>query len=420
MIPSFLVRLHFRSLSTNANHPKANKGTLTHRLFGVQPQELTNKISVCQDKICVLHLGLEEGSNIQPRLHVWKWQEGEKCFVRSFPSYFQFGRCSNLLGMQTLEYCQIQSFSFLSSNHLLFLIHPPVDVEQARDSEVDLRLVICDIEKTSQLDKDTGPNSYVATAEFYFPPFHDCASLGDVYIYSDPPPCSLSELDARTKDKNADSSVNDSVPFTIGALDRLFAIKIAIFIHGYRRITMAHLGIFVPLSTFIPYLLYPKLSAVIRGEVPSDEETRVLECARDEITIKWEDWIPSGTRILTLPNDNGGWVCDVYGMKFVHAEKTSHNPKRVIVLDFNSPDVLRNLLRGEGKGECGKEEVEDQTLYSEDVIETTTIDARGYIFAVNVTTGVPYRATCSKEKFSFERVMITEDNVVFVKVSGKL
>ena len=77
-----LVHLHLRSLLTNADHPKAKTGILTQSLYDLPPYELSSTIRVCQDKICVLHIAFEAA--VFDQLHVWRWREGEECFVISF------------------------------------------------------------------------------------------------------------------------------------------------------------------------------------------------------------------------------------------------------------------------------------------------------------------------------------------------
>lgn len=288
------------------------------------------------------------------------------------------------------------------------------------------RLVICDIEETSRLNQDTDPNAYVAIAEFYIPPFYRHAALEDFSIRSDPAPCALSELDAFTEDGYTSSSLKNIVPFTIGALHRLFVVMATVSTHGQlalRQNATLRIGIFIPLSTFLPYLLSPKSSAIIYGtplDYDSDDGPGIRVNSTDEIAVRWEEWIPSGTRMLILPEIHDVWSCNVYGAKFVHAEGHLRRPRRIIVLDFNSPDVLRSVQGEVDESENGNDEVEDKAAYSEDVIQPTTIESSHNVFAVDVTTSVPYRTICSKEKFDFDGVMITEDNVVLVKVSRNL
>ena len=72
------------------------------------------------------------------------------------------------------------------------------------------------------------------------------------------------------------------------------------------------------------------------------------------------------------------------------------------MLDFNSPDVLRSVQGEVDESKNENDEVEDKAAYSEDIIQPTTIESSHNVFAVDVTTSVPYRITCSKEKFDFD------------------
>lgn len=341
-----------------------------------------------------------------------------------------------------MENCHVLSFSFLTDKHLLLSVGLSLYLERNRNDIPQWRLVICDIERTSQLDRETDLNSYVATAEFYVPPFHRRATFSGFSISSDPPPCALSELNALMKDDyTVDSSTktNNSVPFTISARDRLFVVKAAATINedlqtpqhnasGHfgtffpHRRTAKHICIFIPLSTFVPYLLSPKPSAIIYSGFPDtscsdDKGFTVRGHARRDVAVKWEDWIPSGTRILILPRGRDDvWVRDVYGMKYLHVYDSSRRSTHVVVFDFNSPAVLRNAQRETDESEDENEEVEDKTLYSRDMIHPSTIEAN-HIFSVDVTTSIPYRIACSKEKHRSTRLMISEDNIVLVNVS---
>lgn len=291
-----------------------------------------------------------------------------------------------------------------------------------------MRLLICDIEGTSAIDSSLYPNAYAAVAELHLPPLDKRTSVDDVLIRSDPPPCSFYPHPYNEEFRPSQGTAYMDVPFSVGPRSRLFVISISVFAslvdpdlrrhRAYLTLTM-----FVPLSTFLPYLRQTREPTMIWSNDASDNEDDDISLPKRDIAVEWEEWVPNGTRMLVLPEVESVWVCNVFGMKYVYAHPQrdgNRSGRHVVVLDFNAANVRRSAKWDAEGIEENNVKVEDKTLaeFSEDITYPSTLSTKNYkIFSCDVTTRLPYRIATTLNTFKFDGVMVTEDNIVLVKVS---
>ncbi|KAH8112781.1 hypothetical protein DFH11DRAFT_1689697 [Phellopilus nigrolimitatus] len=419
------AEIHLRSLRTNEKHPAAKRAVVSHRLEG-ESRRYSHMMQICQDRFCVLHTGLHE---VWPeKLAVYNWKTGHLDFA--------------------IQFCGIMSFSFLSDRHLLLAVHP-FNVMPARQGDQQPRLLILDIDQTAAISPSGHPRSYAAICEFHFPELQQYADVEDILIHSDPAPYMHGRYEKESSDLDG---VQQPVAFSIAPQNRVFVITMSVATvyddaGDHRASEVNHLAIFIPLSTFLPYIMSPRETDLIPANL-LDEEFFFGDfenTPRRRIAVEWRDWLCGGARMLRVPSVQRVWVCNVFGGRFVYAlqaydEVVPHAARHVAVLDFNGPAIRRDQaslhrevagdtqlnINKEREVECevecadGVQERESRKKLKggtliEDVLEPGTLSAESCgIFEEDVTTYLPYRRTVLPEKVRFDGVMLTEDNIIFV------
>ena len=70
-----MLELHIRSLRTNKEHPLAKSPVLKHKLAG-GALRYSHIMSVCQDRIAILHAGVFEPEIWHEKFVVYNWKTG--------------------------------------------------------------------------------------------------------------------------------------------------------------------------------------------------------------------------------------------------------------------------------------------------------------------------------------------------------
>lgn len=228
------------------------------------------------------------------------------------------------------------------------------------------------------------PNSHPIVCVFLLPDVAENELIEDLLIRSDPAP-------------GPKESSKYQVPFSIAPDNRLFVITLS-FLTAQMSTTL-----FVPLSTFLPYL-------------SRESEGVPLGCHSQQVDVPWEEWGSHGSRMDMLPLVGSGWAwpCYVHGSRFVcpHAAVHSSRHRFIDVFDFNPVPIRRLVQTADGVDDPDELDTNFQL-----VLEPVTISASEIpLFADNVTTHLPYRLMRSREKVLFDAVMLTEDNLVTVTV----
>lgn len=366
------------------------------------------------------------------------------CELRSFRSIDLY---LNILA-QKLQQCFIASYSFLTNQYLLLAVFPS-STRPAREGDDQIKLAVCDIERTCEISEDRNLTSYAAICELHLPPLDPWSEVAGVLIRTDPPPHCFSINDTGVFSSSFENACSTPVPFSVAPYNRLFVITLAVFpsleIARRPRDEEYHsVAIFVPFSTFLPFIS-PNSNRVPEVIVPDTGPTEPkLRQPMRRNAVKWSDWIPNGTRMLILPSEEQVWVCNVFGSRYVYPleprnEDRPTSARHFAVMDFNGTDIRKVQQQQQGPESSkspqitsSKDELKDcQTTHTgtqivgsdfdealTEVNTGSTIESDVYrIFTEDVTTNVPYRCTVSKQAFNFDGVMITEDNIVLVKVS---
>lgn len=271
--------------------------------------------------------------------------------------------------LQQIE-SELRSFAFLSDRHVLLAMDP------TNDAINQYTLVVADFHANHT------PGSYTVVREFLLPPLAPWCSIGDMLIRSDPAP---SYHGASTV------AADSQVPFLTAPDNRLFVITC--------QLGLDAIILFVPLSTFTSFL-----------DKPTEVVSTLTGLPRS--SVLWDHWGPHGSRMMEISAMEDVWVCYVYGSRCIRPRKPKHQggrrrPRYIDVLDFN-PLVVRRLTQKE----------EETCLRGQVVRQATTILAgEKSIFQEDVTTHLPYFITRTDEKVRFDAVMLTEENLVTVKVS---
>ncbi|KAL5478450.1 hypothetical protein ACEPAI_2634 [Sanghuangporus weigelae] len=246
--------------------------------------------------------------------------------------------------------------------------------------------------------------------------------------------------------------------FSTAPSNRLFVISMQVEtvpddMGDHRASESLTLGLFVPLSTFLPFLFSVTEPEIIRANSDSEESLYFGDfTARPlrRIAVRVQDWLMKkdndgegrgGARALLVPGAENVWVCNVFGMRVAYALEPRDAvaplaPRHVAVLDFNADALRRDQARqrkqqmqerhdssGNPKDSAPQDSEDLETLENEskalveDYLEPGTLEVgRCGIFEEDVTTSLPYRRTVLREKVRFHGVMLTEDNIIFVNV----
>lgn len=202
-----------------------------------------------------------------------------------------------------------------------------------------------------------------------------CPAMGpwavglDVGIRSDPAP-------SYTPDPSL------AVPFFTSRENRMYVVTIS-FADGRH---VRSFVLFIPSSTLI---------------------SRVNALREDErhSSIPWEDWGPTGTRLMPSLGQSNVWVCYVYGMRFVVPQDVQEDGITTIhVYDFDPPRVT-----------LSSHPSNHNTYYT---TEATSLDTQGTFESI-ITTSLPYRITKTSLRtgdLGVSAVMCSEDNLLIVWV----
>jgi hypothetical protein len=184
----------------------------------------------------------------------------------------------------------------------------------------------------------------------------------------------ISDIDMTIQTEPPTSWAADShpdEPFTTCHSDRLFVVSL----RGWETLQR-------PEPTF---MLCVRLSTLLNLiENPPDD---TVDCA-----IAWDQWGPSGTRMLRVSQLPDPWVCFVYGQRCV----IQTTPTRCKILDFNPLSTSPNRI-----------------------LHEKSVDKRRRMFLHPVTTSAPF-ALLSVEVSPSAAVMLAEDGIVTVSASLSL
>ena len=279
------------------------------------------------------------------------------------------------------------SFAFLTPQHLLFAVQP-FNVMPACHGDHQPRLVICDIDYTAALSPTGHPESYAAICEFHLPELRQYADVVDIQIRTDPAPSwpsttSVSSSSSSYAFGNDVSSPlyrpsNDVLPpppaFVTAPQNRLFVITMDVEtafddMGDHRASETISLGLFVPLTTFLPYLGLPSSEsddathgAMEPEIIPANSDSTESLYFGDftarplrRIAVQPQDWMMAspdgnangGVRALLLPGAEPTWVCNVFGMRVAYALEPRDAvvplaPRHVAILDFNADAIKRD------------------------------------------------------------------------------
>jgi hypothetical protein len=129
--------------------------------------------------------------------------------------------------------------------------------------------------------------------------------------------------------------------------------------------------------------------------------------------IDWDEWGPTGTRLMRTPSPSNAWVCYVFGTKFVTvaASRPRQHPDTLEVRDFNQLAMKR---AAESSKNMASQEGTPRHVYDSSVI-------RAGAFLNDVHTSLPYQVTKRTLPRPFTQQFLTaamcsEDNLILVYV----
>lgn len=186
-------------------------------------------------------------------------------------------------------------------------------------------------------------------------------------------------------------AANLKVPFHTAQNERLFVITLWVA-EGANIYTLL---LFVPFSTVTSHL--KSLAVSGRGR-----------------QIPWDDWGPSGSRMLKAPPGHSMiWVCYIFGMAFIAPQRTNEilehpvGPKAIQIFDFNQLAIRKELTQP----------TEDESEVTQLILDPTELKL-DQIFERTVTTRLPYRWKTVNVPLhpdhAFNAVMLSEDSIVTV------
>ena len=165
------------------------------------------------------------------------------------------------------------------------------------------------------------------------------------------------------------------VPFSIGPGPRLYVVTIWV---------MHEEGI-TPIDLFV-------LSSTLLEHIGTVGE------GKSKHEFGWEEWGPTGTRMMTHAPHSHVWVCYVFGTRFSAIGREERG--MLEVWDFNQLGMRRDM------GREGVEYVEDESV----------VGMRP-VFVEEVRTSLPYRVVRRAVPEVFTEAMCSEDSAILVDVS---
>jgi len=185
------------------------------------------------------------------------------------------------------------------------------------------------------------------------------------------------------------SNPETRLPFSIAHQHRLFVITFWVLVADGRQ---SSYDLFVSADTLLSHI----------GALPSDTPQRGID---------WEEWGPTGTRLMRAPSPSNAWVCYVFGTKFVTvaASRPRQHPDTLEVRDFNQLAMKRVA---ESSKNMASQEGTPRHVYDSSVI-------RAGAFLNDVHTSLPYQVTKRTLPRPFTQqfltaVMCSEDNLILV------
>lgn len=232
------------------------------------------------------------------------------------------------------------------------------------------------------LDMSHSSSEKIALTSDYFcafawPQFSDWTSLVAFSICSDPSP-------------DWEPNPEAQLPFSFAHQHRLFIITSCV-LTAYGRESS---DLFVSADTLLSHI-----EALPTGTLQHD--------------INWDEWGPTGTRLMPSPFSPSPWVCHVSGTKFATfvTPRRRLDPDSLEVRDFNQLAMKR--AAESSKNLVPQDEIA-QHVYDPSVIKAG-------VFMDDVRTSLPYRFTrrtlpCSSTQAFLTAVMCSEDNLILVDV----
>ncbi|KAH8099418.1 hypothetical protein BXZ70DRAFT_943596 [Cristinia sonorae] len=331
--------IHLRSMATGKPHPAASHAILEHTVDGLR---FSFTIQPSGDYLGVFFESAEE--EIDSELVVWNWKTGKVEMVLALEAHCPF--------------------AFLTDRHVILSL-----VREHDEHESEVVLAVADFKSASPEKVHCGDVEF--TCEFQYPALRHDAQVLAVTLRADPSPGWVPH--------------HLSTPFNKDRNERLLVITLWAQIRLGEHNHVQPLLHFVPSSTILRYL-----GQRTEGELPS-------------ITVPWEKWGPSGSRMLeSLPRHSPTWVCYVHGMTFVRHSPIDKLPRKLVqILDFNQVAVKRALA---------------DPLFSlgEVICEPTRVSLQ--LFQGDVTTSLPFQLkTVTLPPWrEFGSPMVSEDSIVMV------
>ncbi|KAG1749839.1 uncharacterized protein EDB91DRAFT_767947 [Suillus paluster] len=300
-------------------------------------------------QVCGNLLGILFMSLVAPNqeLTIWDWTTGKVVLVMTRTSP------------------EIATFTFLSSRFLL--VGSLVGIEALNTRS---RLYVLDMARSSSEKIGLAADYFCA---FLWPEFGLWTSPLTFSIRSDPSPAWQPDPEVQ-------------LPFLMAHRDRLFIIAASLLCDG----RVAYYDLFVSAGTFLSHI-----EAIPTGS------------RRD---IDWDEWGPTGTRLMRSPSRFSPWVCYVFGTKHVSlVQPIQMFPQTLEIRDFNQLAIKRDA--------------NVQDVVADHVCDATVISG---VFQDKAQTSLPYRLTrrtlppprSSSEPF-FNAVMCSEDSVILVDSSHR-
>jgi len=260
---------------------------------------------------------------------------------------------------------EITTFAFLNSRFLL--VGSNIDIETT-----DPHLYVLNVAHPCN-EKTFLTTEYFCA--FAWPQFSPWSSLVSFSIRSDPSP---------TWEPNPEAQL----PFSVAHQHRLFIITSWVLtVDGHEP----SYDLFVSADTLLSHI-------------------EALSTDTSQHIIGWDEWGPTGTRLLPSPFPPSPWVCYVFGTRFA----TFDSPRTRLYLevrDFNQLAMKR--AAGSSKDLISQDEV------AQHVYEPTVVKAG--VFKNDVRTNLPYRITRRtlprpSTQWFLSAVMCSEDSLILVDV----
>lgn len=286
----------------------------------------------------------------------------------------------------------MESFVFLTDHHILITITP---AEMADEAMVRLMAVDFALEPSEKRSLSDVQHY----CHFDFPQLDNAVVVAGMSVRSDPDP---------TWTCNAELQV----PFYTDPKNRLYVVSL----WAQTGAGMHCVSLFIPQATFDKHL---------------DGTTKSLD---------WEEWGPSGTRMLDLSQPHSSevelrtsdlplttlftavWACYIFGQRYAALEQTSFR-SYIRLLDFNESAVKWAIING---AECHDAEITDLDDYvpvpRKSQGETLVVTGKSAfvtdcIFQEPVHTSLPFRVMTRRLPQRCSNrccLMLSEDNIILV------